>query len=50
MTSKKEKNGIEGVASNLSDFFLSDFSESQGCAALKIDILGEREGGQSLKW
>jgi hypothetical protein len=48
MASEEEEDGIEGVSSDLADFFLCDFGESECCAALKVDVVAEREGCESL--
>jgi hypothetical protein len=50
MTGEKEKDGIERVAANRTDFFLSNFSKCKRRAALKVDIVGEGECSQRGEW
>lgn len=50
MTAEKEKDGVESISCNRAHFFLRYFSEGQSSTALKINIVGEGEGGQSLEW
>jgi hypothetical protein len=46
MTGEEEKDGIESVAADRTDFFLSDFSKRKRRAALEVDIIRKRECGQ----
>jgi len=39
MAAKKEENGIEGIAANLTNFLLCDFCKGEGCTPLKVDII-----------
>lgn len=50
MTGEEEKNGIEGVAANGTDFFLSNFSKRKRRAALEIDIIRKGECSQRVEW
>ena len=45
MTGEEEEDGIERVAAHRTDFFLSNFSKCERCAALEIDIIRKGECG-----
>jgi hypothetical protein len=47
---KEEKDGVERVATNGTDFFLCDFSKSKRRAALEVDIVGKGKCGQRGEW
>lgn len=49
MTGEKEKDGVERVAANRTDFFFGDLSKSKRRAALEVDIVGEGECSQRGK-
>jgi hypothetical protein len=50
MAGKEEKDGVERVAANRTDFFLCDFSKCERRAALEINIVGKGKCGQRGKW
>ena len=50
MTGEKEEYGIERVAADRTDFFLSDFSKCKRRAALEVDIVRKGECGQRGEW
>lgn len=49
MATEEEEDGVESIPTNGTDFLLSDLGESEGSAALKVDIVGERKCGQRCK-
>lgn len=49
MAAEEEENGVQRVPSNLTNFLLRDLGKCKGCAALKVNVLGEgksREGAE----
>ncbi len=50
MTGEKEKDGIERVSADRTDFFLGYFSECKRRAALEVDVIRKGECGQRGEW
>jgi len=47
MAAEEEENRIQCVSTNGSHLLLRNFCESESCAALEVDVVGERESGES---
>lgn len=50
MAAEEEKNGIEGVATDLMDLLLSNLCKREGSTSLQIDIIGEGKDSEGCKW
>lgn len=50
MATKEEEDGIEGVTTDRADLLLGNLGESEGGAALQVDIVGKGECGQRGQW
>ena len=50
MAREEEKDGVECVAADRTDFFFGDLSKGKGRTALEVDIVGKRECSQRGKW
>ena len=50
MAGEEEKDGVECVAADGTDFLFGDLSKGKRRAALEVDIVGKGECGQRGKW
>lgn len=50
MTSQEEKNWVERIPSDGSDFLLGDFSEGQSSTSLEVDVVREGKRRQCREW